>query len=29
MSDNDAAKHLQQTRKLLFQSFTRRSKTAA
>jgi transposase InsO family protein len=29
MSDNDAAKHLQQTRKLLFQSFTRRSQTAA
>jgi len=29
MSDNDAAKHLQQTRKLLFQSFNHRSKTAA
>src|SRR5271165_695709 len=29
MSDNDAAKHLQQARKLLFQSFTRRSKAAA
>jgi hypothetical protein len=29
MSDNDAAKRVQQSRKLLFQSINRRSKTAA
>jgi hypothetical protein len=29
MSDNDAAKQVQQARKLLFQSINRRSKTAA
>ena len=29
MSDNDAAKHVQQARKLLFQSINRRSKSAA